>query len=448
MELLTLYTHLLNAAQMSADAQGVIHRQFTGVDDKKMPVIASLPNDKKALMVMPIKQQTADPDWSARIAFHPLREVTQRGESVVMEKYRTVMIARINVTALTMINKLIYLAAHAENQSALTPDQLGYLAKLPDVDKTTAKQINALLEKLPPAQSSPLWIFIKHGGVKDGVVYRRMASVTAPLLDAVNEAKDRKVGGVQLRISDVKTINALYDIIFPMHKQGDLAAYNAGSNSVRAPTIDAFMKCIRTIAENLNDLIYHFKDVIGSDADDMMFDMKWIDAFEDIDALTPQILLIPSLPGNEGRILNAKVESAVQETPPWEAATTAPSDIMPRTTEQMSYQPRRAAEPLYRDEIDERRRDDRPAPTKAGDGKLSLFEEIRLREKQGSAPRRRETRSAYDDPYAANGYESDDRYRDRRDDRYDDRRRGYDDRRRDDRYDDRRDDRGRGYRTY
>lgn len=327
MDILKLYTSLLNAGHMTADENGVIHRQIKGLEDKKTPVLVKLANNERATMVLPIKLQTDLPNWSHRVVFHPLRENTQRGESLVMEKYRINMLDRINAASLVMMLTMLKLAGDPSLQTGLSPDQLSYLAQLPDADAKALKTFNEITVKCA-VTDKPLWAFTKHSGIKDGVVYRRLCSVRAPMLEAIANAADRKVKGVQLRVTDIPLFKTLYSLVFPQAVETNFDYYSQGSNSVRAPSMDAFMKSVRLIAENINDLAILFDTAEPGLADNLMFDMAWTDVLEDIDAYSPKILLIPAMPGNEGRVLNERAEMAKEVTLPWEPASAPPSGMV------------------------------------------------------------------------------------------------------------------------
>lgn len=411
MDILQLYVSILNAAQMIPDSDGVIYRQIKLVDDSRKPVIVAVAGDKKAAMVMPIKNQTDKGDWEGRVAFHPLRENTNRGESVVMEEYRTTMLKRLNVALMQLMSHLLRLAASSDKQSSYSPDFLALLSKLPKADTKAVENFDALLAKCGIGNSSVLWVFIKRSGIKDAITYKRVASVSVPLLEAVTESKDRKVNGVQLRIADVECIKALYEIVLPQAKGIDMSYYSHGSNSMRAPTMDAFMNAIRKIGENINDLAMHFDDAIN---ESVSMDMKWCPIFEEIDAYSPRILTIPALPGNEGRVLNEKVESVGDDLPAWEPASAEPSNVgRPSRNIIDSRISRRDRDSDYgREPVRESRY--RATPAKSNDDVMdSPFYRALAKEREAGGSRRisdsyrdRDSGRGRDDGLDANGYET------------------------------------------
>ena len=452
MEILNLYVSLLNAGHMTADEEGVIYRQLKGLEEKKTPVRVTLPNAEKAVMVMPIKKQTSNPDWSNRVVFHPLRENTQRGESLVMERYRTTMFDRVNASALVLMVSILRLASDPVLQTGLTPDQLSYLAQLPDADAKALKNFNELTIKLA-VSDKPLWAFIKASGIKDAVVYRRLCSVRSPMLEAIENAADRKVKGTMLRVSDVALFRTLFGLVFPQSSGVNFDYYCQGSNSVRAPTLDAFMKSVKLMAENINDLAMMFDSAVPNLADNIMFDMGWTEIFEDIDAYSPKILMIPPMPGNEGRVLNERAESGKEPALPWEPADAPPSGMAGkedyRTVGTVVNAPQtrnndgRTSTPSYTGGYGNQR-NSTPAPAKKpasdDDFQKSAFYLMREREKQQQSDYRGNqgygSRRSTDDPAVGNGYAPQNSYggrpeRDRRsgDSRYDDRRDQRNDRR-------------------
>ena len=429
MDILTLYTSMLNAGHMSGDEAGVIHRQIKGIEDAKTPVLVKLTNGERAAMVMPIKSQTDQADWSHRVVFHPLRENTQRGESLVMERFRINMVDRINAAVLVLMTRMLKLASDPAEQSNLTPDQLSYLSQLPDADVKALKNFGDLTLKCL-VDTKPLRMFIKHSGIKDGIVYRRLCSVHSPMLEALETAVDRKVKGVALRVTDLPLFKTLFKLVFPQSTGSEFGYYTQGSNSVRAPSIDSFMKSLRLIAENINDLALMFDMPDHPIADSLMFDMAWTDVFEDIDAYSPKILLIPAMPGNEGRVLNERAETAKETIPPWEPASAPPAGMVadadgsykpvgtvvtpasaPVPRQAPSYSGGYAARPAPVAQ---------PASASSDDAfQKSAFYQLREREKQqqydGGRSNYRQT-----DPSVANGYPAQNSYGGRD--------RGYDDR--------------------
>ena len=96
---INFYSQILKVAGCEVDAQGNVSQANLMEHQDTVPVII----DGKRL-VIPTKEQLSVPDWSNRLAFHPLQENIMQDESVVLAKYRQILNQRIQgVTSLLLI---------------------------------------------------------------------------------------------------------------------------------------------------------------------------------------------------------------------------------------------------------------------------------------------------------------------------------------------------------
>jgi len=111
-------------------------------------------------------------------------------------------------------------------------------------------------------------------------------------------------GKPDLRVNDQSDFIKLMEFIFPgSHEESE--AYNAFSDSNDAPWLDALLKASYMLTQRLNELVDMFTDYISSN-EATKFNVDWVDAMDNIDALRAEIRRIPSQKGNEGTILSEK----------------------------------------------------------------------------------------------------------------------------------------------
>lgn len=426
-KVLETYVQLLETAQLKADDHGIIHKNLLVIDDNSPFIVEK--DGKRFSMVMPIKEQSSNPDWSNRVVFHPLVEEISRGESVVMEAFRKHMVDRLNLAYRACANMIAALASDPSSHADLSSGAKALIQTLGDADQKFMEMFSKVNSKEPMIS-----IYIKRNGEANGKNWLRAAIVTSPFAEAFYKVdeKERVFLGEKLRVKDMGLMENMLKILFPFAKKADFSEYCTGRNSLRAPTLTAFMDAVKIQAEVINLLVN------GLGHDQLIKDcgfrpLAWVDALADLDSWKREILLIPALPGNEGRsaLVNPNEESA---TPPWEAAT---SDDLPA------------------DEDSKRSDDDRSRQTSSRrndyDDRRDDWRDDRSRRSDRDDDSRRQSSSGAVNPLAAareNDYESS---RDRRRGRYDRRDREFDRRERyndyddyDDRYDRR--DRRRRYR--
>lgn len=320
MKLLELYKSLLATAAMTTTSDGFVKAIL--VDPPKPMTV------KGKSLVIPTNEQLSNPDWSNRVVFHPLFESITRGESDVLAEYRQSLNTRINVVVGAMGYDLLTLAASTAEHGKLNPDQAEFLSKVTNADEKT---IN-LWKKLMPANAkdstkSFVSIYLRRSGLLGGKKYARLSKVSFPLYQELKKGS-KDVFGVKVdRVKDRETILALLEFIFPRIAEDD--AYSAASNSTGAPSMEALMHSVKLLIADLNDLVELFKNTMDEDeVASMSFNDEWVEQFDNLDAMTPQVMSIPMLPGNEGASAKAPTpEPTATLTPPAPAQPVAPAMI-------------------------------------------------------------------------------------------------------------------------
>lgn len=293
MKILDLYRAILRCVGLTADEEGYISSVM--VVGEKTP---STINGK--VLVLPTSQQLKSADRTERIVFHPLSENILHGESEVLSYLRRSAVLRINITFAALAAELMQIATSPAEHSKLNPDQQEFLYRVKDADATTYEHLRQLTKAMPPGHPSQSFcsIYLKRSGSIGTTRYSRVGVVSFPLYEALKAAgKDRTVFGVNLRVKDVETLIGLLEYMVPGIAKPE--AHNQGSNSLVAPFLDALMKTVRVIAAPMNDIIELFRDQL-TNPEMLEFDASWVETFDNLDQMLPEIRSIPMQAGNEG----------------------------------------------------------------------------------------------------------------------------------------------------
>ena len=288
MKLLEIYTSILKFSGLDADEQGYISSKL---DDKRTPLLIN-----GARLVLPTKNNLINFNQDEKIIFHPLTENILRGESDVIKKLKHVINIRLNFTLGVIAQQLLVMVSSPEHHSKLSPEQAEILTIIKDADeKSVHNFISAMVSgiKIKP-DNLFVNIYLKRGGTHHGKRFSRVGIVSFPFYDSLKTEKHEKI-----RVKDKETYKQLFQFIFT--SIDDPEEYNFGSNSQVAPYLSALLKTAANIASRLNDIIVMYKDYID-ESDKLTFDSDWLEHFDDLNALLPEIRSIPVQYGNDGNI--------------------------------------------------------------------------------------------------------------------------------------------------
>jgi hypothetical protein len=309
MKLIPLYESLLAAANMISTADGFISRKVGG---KSTPATI-----KGKRLVLPIHEHLSNPKPAEQIIFHPLSENILRGESVVVEDYRNALNVKLNYTIGVLAYQLLTIATSTAEHSKLNPDQLEFLSAVKNADERTLEAFQKLLKAMSVDQTTNAFvsIYLKRGGIVDGKKYSRAGIVSFPFFEELVDSDT--VYGVKLRIKDKETLINLMMYIFPSIDEKD--HYNRGSDSDVAPFLDSLMKAVMAVASAINDQVNLFADVL-EDPEEMMINDDWVETFDNLGVMLPEIRMIPMQAGNEGpakatEVVRADVRPATTASP-------------------------------------------------------------------------------------------------------------------------------------
>lgn len=300
MKLNELYASILRFCGMEVDNDGFVS---TVLDDKRHPTIVA---GKR--MVLPDDVHLRNP--KEKLIFHPLSENIMRGESEVIIALRDVINIRLNFTFGIVCQYLLNLIASPDDHKKLTPDQLELLIAVKDVDDVTVRNFVSLMVEGVKQDANRVFtnIYLRRGGTIAEKRYARIGVVMFDFYDKL-QAEGNTVYGVKLRVKDKEAYKQLCRFIFPnIEVQG---SYNRGSDSDVAPFLDALMRSAMGIASRFNDILDMYKDFID-EADKLYFDSDWVETFENLNVMVPEIRRIPVQAGNEGAVKKTEVVSQEQ----------------------------------------------------------------------------------------------------------------------------------------
>lgn len=337
-----VYKSMLGTTAMSVTTDGFVRMEID--EGEYLPVTGKDGNP----VVLPLPERLRDPNVGKTEVFHLLSENSKvANTSDLLTRYRHWLINRFNLVVGGLGGMLLGIAADEALSKSLRPDQQDFLSLVVEADATAVDNFRKIADaaaKPNQIQRVFMSMYLRNAAVNklDKKSYNRVATVTFPffeelvkLQEAEAEAKktpkgqkkpkvDKVVFDVALRGKDIPTFVGLMHYLVPSLDTPH--AYDLGSNSKIAPSIDALMRAFYPMAKHINEIIAVFKGI--SPAHDrglaeMEFDLDWMDAFENLDAMWPQIRMTPTQ--NQGVIEEptataptaAHAAAAAAQTPPW-----------------------------------------------------------------------------------------------------------------------------------
>jgi hypothetical protein len=363
MNLLELYKHILDSGGLIVDDKGCVSvncEKFVmdkSVITKNTPVLV-----EGKRLVLPTREHLQNSDKDLVQVFHPICENIMRGESVVINKLRNVLVTRLNFTIAGVINSILDLGASAEKQNRLNPDQIEVLSVAPQIDETTPSVFTEIITKTLASDklNSIVDIYLKKSGIINGAKFSKVGVVSFPLYEELCKEED-VVYGVKLRKKDKASFKAIFEYMFPnIQEKG---SYNRGSVSQIAPFLDSLMQSFMGVAGRINDIVEIFNTNIDC-YDKLLINAEWVDAFRDLYPFLLEGQKIPMQAGNEGSTPK-KQEVAEPQQPAQQPQVTQP---------QLQYQtPTPVPQPqVYQQQppVQQYQQPQTPQPQKDSDGKL------------------------------------------------------------------------------
>lgn len=343
-KILGIYRAVLDSAGMAVDGDGFISGDIAryNPEAKNTPILI---NGKR--LVLPMPSRLRDADSSKCMFFHPLTENIMRGESDVLMKLRSQIVIRLNYTVNVLMAGLLDIIASTDTHKTLSPDQSQLLNIAPEADQKTVTTFTNIFQKcLHSGETPAVNLFLKRGGIVAGKKYSRVGIVSFPAYEELVSDKDTCFG-IKMRKKDRQSFINLYKYIF--NKIDQKEGYNVGSDSGVAPFLDALMQTYGQLASNLNDVINLFLNKIDA-ADKLIIGSDWVDDFQDLNVLVPEIRKIPTQPGNEGSTrLDQQTAPPVAQavvTPPPTPYVTPAAPQVPVMPVQQPMQPQMPWQPV------------------------------------------------------------------------------------------------------
>lgn len=338
MELNDIYKVILANAGMVADDEG-----FISMVDQNEPVLLS---GKR--LVLPVRNQLAQPNLGNRVVFHPLHESLIRGETDIMTRTREMINARLNISFSYITLCLLTLATSPAQHVNLTPDQTLFMDNLKDIDEDIVEAYSKILEAMSVSQDGKCFMrfFIKRGGEIGGRTVQRLAVVSFPfyeeLLKRPATGQPNMIYGVRVKKAHRECLIKLVEYMVP--NIAIAGHYNRGSDSTVAPTLDAVMQATRSLGGLVNEMTELFGETVIPDRDSMQYPMDWVSTFENLSAIQAKINLVPAQPGNEGKLPGSDrpkievpgsiVKPALNQAP-WDGENTLSTSQAPATVKQV-----------------------------------------------------------------------------------------------------------------
>ena len=346
MKLLDVYRSILAAAAMVADDEGYV--SFNNKLYADLPASPVMIGEKR--LVLPTMEHLRNPS-NARVMFHPLREQAMQGESEVVAKLRLALGLRLNFTFAGLMNECIMICKNIPDHKHLNPDQTTLVSIGQNVTEDTHVAFTELLKRvegqLAPNKSF-ISVYVKKNAQLHGTNYHRAGVVTFPVYEELIKDEEKPFG-MTISKRERKNLIALMEYLLP--DIGKEHAYDRGSNSGVAPYLEGLMRVFGAVASRLNDKFELFEEIIK--VPELKIEAAWEAAFEDLDKLLPEIQMVPTQPGNEGRqpvtekkaasLSTQSLQSALAPAPAPAAA--APATVPYHTPVQQVHQPVQPAQP-------------------------------------------------------------------------------------------------------
>lgn len=327
MNLLELYSNLLQTAGMTHTQDGTVNTILTGESE---PALI-----KGKRLVLPTKQQLTSADWQHRVVFHPLAENILKGDTEVTSYYRKALASRLNLVFTFHMLNLLRIAASPSEHKHLRAKQTAYLVEMRDVDEKTYDNFVKLLNRINTTDEGDydfVYFTVRRNGKVKDVTYPRVGVVLFPFYDALQKAENNTVAGVKLRVKDLNAFKKLCEYIMPGLENPE--GYYVGSDSKIAPHFSALMRSAIQVVSNLNEITSTFFKEEDEEFQKQLITGDWVELMEDLTPIVNDIRLIPN-----------------QDTPAQETATGSQLEMPEAPQPQPVVMQPQPAQPVYQQPV-------------------------------------------------------------------------------------------------
>jgi hypothetical protein len=329
MKIIELYRHLLATGSLSADEEGMISASMQGI------TVPFTVDGKR--MVLPTRENMASEDKTAIVLFHPLSENVWRNESSVLEKFRMAINTNLNWVLGGLCSELLHLVTSQPMHAKIPPDLAGILSCITGADEQTFTTFNAIKTAMGIGNKDKCFahMFLKKNGKIGSRTYTRAAIVSFPLY-AELKGEGKQVFGVKVRPKDKLALQQLLKFVVPGIDKAN--SFDRGSESDVAPFLDALMKGLLGLAGNVNTLVSEYEQFIDQ-PELYIYNDQWIEVFDNLAQMLPQIRMIPMQSGNEGAPDDKPTTQAqALQTPAPNTPPQQPAYQQPQQPQQSAYQ--------------------------------------------------------------------------------------------------------------
>lgn len=229
--------------------------------------------------------------WEHLQAFHPLCESSHLGESKVIQGLLAATQQRLADVIRVCLVGLFGMVMDSTVHAAIPPEHAGLLHNFSNTTPAQAKQISALLSKIPYKEI--VKVYLRRGGTYKGKKYYRVCGVMFPMINTIRSPVEGRVYDVKV---DEKSRNLLLRAMeYLLPDLDKMEQYTAPSNCDVAPYFQALIHAYYNVMTPLVKFLTNFKDALPD-----MMDIPNLSWYEKSLDFTPYNDIIPSLPGNEG----------------------------------------------------------------------------------------------------------------------------------------------------
>lgn len=266
-------------------------------------------------LVIPTREILRQADWKKMIAFHPICENAEGAPSPILKLLNARIMLKLNARLASLMFDLLNLALDTNRQTIMSPQQVSFLSKLPEIKESTGVKFGKVIEKMLNDINDTRFVnvYLKRGGQLSGRLYCRTANVNFPIMDEF-ERDDDVLWGIKVGKKDKANIAAMFRLVLDLDVLG-VDYYSTGSDSTTAPFFDALMRTYVKMQQRLNALAQLFKKVIPSLEEETMANLDWAVLMNDLTLFKG---MVPALSGNDREDSDAVVTS---EAPVKVAAT-------------------------------------------------------------------------------------------------------------------------------
>lgn len=311
-----LYRNILASVNVYEDegGQGELSIYYGNQEDDPIPVTSNRDDGAVRRLVIPTQRYLKEGDWENYLPFHPLCEHVMRGESETIKILKNLVLFRLRVTISELVINLLYIAGNDDIHDKLTPAQSKLLSDY-KLDQVTDKTIRRARKLFDERLDEIVNIYLHHFETHDGVEYKRLAAVSFPIYRKLVEESGKVVMGVDLGTKRDKgqIANAFRALIENIDEQD---AYYFGSKKQIAPNFHALMGAYANLARVLNKFTHKFRKHIPH-SESLKIGTDWLDDFDEIEQFKAAI---PSLPGNEGAVVDQQDNSEQTQRPTLDAS--------------------------------------------------------------------------------------------------------------------------------